>query len=458
MNLIESNLLNKVSNFLNNNIQPQGATVLVGLSGGPDSTALLLALYLLQERYDFKIIAAYVNHGMRDPEELNNEDQFVEKLARQYCIELQTLKIDQNKINQIAQNEKRSSEDVAREFRYNFFNDILAKHGQSYLALGHNLDDQYETMITRFFQGSGVSGLKGIPHNRENIIRPLISCRKKEIIAFLDERKQKYLIDPSNKENDYLRNQVRNKLLPVVHEIFPGYAKSLLSLKKTFSDLDQYQNEGLDKIELHTYGSGCDVDLVSFNKSHKVIRLKLLFKMFDYTYSGKVKSFRVPERFFHSLISDSLVSDRSYAEAYGVKFYTGKNKLVCHSFIENESGFYYILDKSEVIIPGACIFTIGSKQNIEIEYKAGSSLICRSVLSRDFILLEKGKTSISRIFDNWDVEDSHKNLIPVIADSMGIIAILGETQGYKNIFRNKKINFSEKFNILYLGVTKILQE
>jgi len=455
MSSIEKELPDKVHEYLIKNNISSGSTFIVGLSGGPDSTALLLSLCSLAPLNNYKIIAAYVNHGMRNELQLLEDDHFVKELTEHLDIELYTLKIKPGEIRSICSDQGRSSEEVARVYRYNFFNDIVEKFENPYLLLGHNLDDQLETIITRFFQGSGISGLKGIPDQRTNILRPLIHCRKVEILKFLYDKNQNFRRDPTNDENEYLRNKVRNKLIPLVEEIFPGYLKSMKMQMKRFSEIDNFIEIETELLNCSYGHDSCSVDLETFNSAHNQIRLNLLFKMFDYSYKGNISGFRVPERFFHVVLSQKLEKERVYARAYGIQIHTDKNSLVLSAADNLQSGYFYHLTDTATDINNLFRIQFGNNETVRIEVVRDSPLIVRSYSERDSIQINHKTMKLNELFKTWNIKLSDKKLIPILVDSAGIVAVLGEFLGYKNIFRNKKNNFSEKFNILYLGVGKI---
>ena len=125
MNSIEKRLPDKVLEFIGENLISDESVILVGLSGGPDSTALLLSLYQIKNQLNFSLKAVYVNHGMRDASQLVKDDQFVSELCLKLEIELFTETVAPGVIAEISQKERRSSEEVARNYRYTFFNRIL---------------------------------------------------------------------------------------------------------------------------------------------------------------------------------------------------------------------------------------------------------------------------------------------------------------------------------------------
>lgn len=458
MNSIEKKIPQKILEFLiQENILPH-YTLIVALSGGPDSTALLHALNLNREYFKCTIKAAYVNHGMRSEEQLLKDDEFVRDFTSQINVELFSLHVEPGEIAKISSKEGRSSEEVARSYRYGFFENILSKYENSYLILGHNRDDQYETLISRYFQGSGIGGLKGIPHRNKNILRPLIFCRKKEILQYLSLSEQTFRIDPTNEENDFLRNKIRNRLIPLIEEIFPGYAKSLNTQEERFLSLEDLIESEADQILCNYKIGSCSVLLDSFNSSHAQIRSKLLYQMFDHCYRGGLQGFRVPGRFFQSLIFNELEKNRVYAKSYGINIQSDDRSLIFSVLDNQEEGFFYSISDQDIEVPDKFYITLGNPDSIKIESVSDSSLIVRSKVLGDSIELKDKRESIKNIFKRWSVRAEDKNLIPLVVDSSGIIAVLGKPFGYKNIFRNKKKMLSQKNNILYLEVGKILQK
>ncbi len=458
MNSIEKRIPQKVLEFLTKeNISPN-PTLVVAFSGGPDSTALLHSLNSIQDLFTCSIKAAYVNHGMRSEDQLMKDDQFVRDFTSHINVELFSLHIQSGEIAEISSKEGRSSEEVARTYRYSFFDKILSKYENSYLILGHNRDDQYETLISRFFQGSGISGLKGIPHTNKHILRPLIFCRKKDILQYLTLSAQTFCIDPTNEENDYQRNKVRNTLIPLIEEIFPGYAKSLNTQEERFLSLEDFIESETDKVACHYKTGSCSVQLDSFNRAHSQIRSKLLYQMFDHCYRGGKQGFRVPGRFFQSLMITELEKNRVYAKSYGIIVHTDDKSLIYSVVNNQQEGYFYTISDKNIEVPGKFYITLGNSDAVKIERICDSPLIVRSEVHGDFIELESKRESIKNIYKRLNVRPEHKNLIPLVVDSSGIIAILGETFGYINIFRNKKNIFSQKFNILYLEIRKILQK
>ncbi len=229
------------------------------------------------------------------------------------------------------------------------------------------------------------------------------------------------------------------------------------SVHNSFSDLNNFLDEETNVVQCDFSREKCSVDLKEYNKINKVIRLNLLYKMFDHTYNGGRKSFRVPERFFSKLIKN-LENNRIYAIAYGIKIFTESGQLYFIKYNNTFSGFYYIIDNETEVVINHFILKLVKKSEIKIITDFDSPLIIRSKKDGDIIMINEDTKSVKRIFSKWKVAEEKRNLIPIVEDSEGIVCILGSLYGYKNIFREKKMITSQKFNILYLEVREIKQE
>ena len=193
-----------------------GDLCILGVSGGPDSVCLLHILHELRGELEIRLVVAHYDHGLREKED-EAETRFVRRLASSLA-----LPFESEKASLLKEGITSSVEERARNARYAFFESLKDKLCAQKIALGHNLNDQAETVLMRLLRGSGPSGLAGIPPSRENtIIRPLIEIRREEIESYLKSRELTYVIDSSNLQTDYLRNKIRLELLPRLLEYQP---------------------------------------------------------------------------------------------------------------------------------------------------------------------------------------------------------------------------------------------
>lgn len=223
--------------------QLQDAKLVVAVSGGVDSVALLLSLVKLMN--PAQLIAAYVHHGEGNPFSAYRSEaaQFVERLCGELGVEFHPLKLEAG--------EGAQSEATLREGRYAKLRELCQSAQASCIALGHHADDLLETRLLRLIRGTGPRGLEAMQTRKEDLFRPFLGVSRKDLEEYLlAEEKMTALEDPSNAENDYLRNWLRNVWLPQLEEKVPGSSLAMArSLELIVSELHQKPTE----VETHEY-------------------------------------------------------------------------------------------------------------------------------------------------------------------------------------------------------------
>jgi tRNA(Ile)-lysidine synthase len=199
------------------------ADMLVTLSGGPDSVALLHLLHTVSMEMGFSVSAAHVNYGLRG-EESHEDERFCRDLCKQLGV-----KVRVKKAGLSARKSGTNLQAEARSIRYKFFDEISAKYRITWIATGHNKTDNIETILMNLCRGAGTFGLSGIEPVSGNVIRPLLDFTRDEIVTYLQRNHLPYRIDRSNLEDKYTRNKVRQQLLPVVLKIFGDKAISSIT-------------------------------------------------------------------------------------------------------------------------------------------------------------------------------------------------------------------------------------
>ena len=198
--------------------------VLVALSGGADSTALLLSMHaLLLEGKIRGLFAAHLNHGIRGESALRDQ-RFCEALCERLSIPLATEKAN---VPAYAKEHGQSLEQAAREVRYDFLRRAKTCFGASVIATAHHRGDQAETLLLNLIRGSGTTGLGGMKPRNGAVIRPMLHASREEILAFLAEHGETFCEDETNAENSATRNRIRNELLPMLRTINPAIAQTL---------------------------------------------------------------------------------------------------------------------------------------------------------------------------------------------------------------------------------------
>ncbi len=187
--------------------------VLVGVSGGPDSTALLHILVALARHYRIRLAVVHLNHGIRG-EAADRDAAFVRRIA-------DALKLPFHGERAVIQRDNGSIEEQARDARYGFFRRVMAEHGFHKLALGHHKDDNAEAVLMHLLRGSGIRGLGGIPPVRDQwVVRPLIDLQRIEILDWLETADIAYVEDATNADPSYERNRIRHHLIPLLAETY----------------------------------------------------------------------------------------------------------------------------------------------------------------------------------------------------------------------------------------------
>ena len=216
----------------------KGDRLIVGVSAGVDSMVLLHLLNACREAFDLSLIVAHVNHGFR-PGESEKEAELVEKESAGLGLPFEYGKFNVKEFQKLA---GLSPQDAARRIRFHFFYNLLQKHHAEKIALGHNADDQVETILIRLIRGSGLQGLKGmLPIREGRVIRPLLEVWRGEIQSFAMERKIPFLLDSSNLKNGYLRNRIRLTLIPLIErEYQPNFKEVLLRTSYILKEENDY--------------------------------------------------------------------------------------------------------------------------------------------------------------------------------------------------------------------------
>src|SRR5215475_515815 len=205
---------------------PPGAKVIVAVSGGADSMALLLALFQLRSVYNMTLIVAHVNHQLRG-EEARQDALFVEQQAARLGLPFYQTCVD---VKALQRSSGMSVQQAARQLRYRFLHALHQALNATRIALGHTADDQAETLLMRLVRGSGPAGFAGIPVVRLPFIRPLITVSRPAIYSYLQSEHCPWVEDSSNTHTVYLRNRIRLDLLPKLQQYNPRIVRRLNEL------------------------------------------------------------------------------------------------------------------------------------------------------------------------------------------------------------------------------------
>jgi tRNA(Ile)-lysidine synthase len=201
------------------NLLPEGARVIVALSGGADSVALMDILY----RLDYACIGAHVNFHLRG-DESDRDAAFSHQVCRDLGVPFYKADLY---AAEYAEEEGISVEMAARELRYRWFEQLRKEQGAVAIAVAHHRDDSVETVLLNLIRGTGIRGLTGIKPRNGNIVRPLLCCDREDVLEYIQQRGLTYMTDRTNALNEYRRNKIRNEVLPLLESIQPSVRESI---------------------------------------------------------------------------------------------------------------------------------------------------------------------------------------------------------------------------------------
>ena len=225
-----------------------GDKVIVAVSGGADSMALLFALFQLRSMYDLTLMVAHVNHQLRGTE-AEQDALFVEQQAACLGLPFYQTRVD---VRALQRSSGMSLQHAARQLRYRFFHALYQTLDATRVALGHTADDQAETLLIRLLRGSGPAGLAGIPPVRLPFIRPLIAVSRQVISSYLQTERFAWVKDSSNEHAVYLRNRVRLDLLPKLQQYNPQIVRRLNELADMLRADSQVLEQQVDEWVVQT--------------------------------------------------------------------------------------------------------------------------------------------------------------------------------------------------------------
>jgi tRNA(Ile)-lysidine synthase len=245
-------MIEKVKNFIHRHqLLKQNAVVLVGVSGGPDSLALLHLLWSMKDEWNIFLVAAHVDHMFRGKES-EDDLHFVVRFCRELGIRCETKQIN---VKEYQLKTNLTAQEAARECRYQFFKELMEKYQADFLALGHHGDDQIETILMRLTRGSTQEGYAGIKAKRPfatgHIIRPLLAVSKSEIEAYCRRNNLEPRRDPSNEKDVYTRNRFRHHILPFLKDENPNVHEKFQQFSERMTE-DENLLEELTKEKMNT--------------------------------------------------------------------------------------------------------------------------------------------------------------------------------------------------------------
>lgn len=263
--------------IVEHNLVREKENVLVGVSGGPDSMALLYILRDLQNTFSHKLFVAHVNHGIRG-EDADKDEGYV----KEHCVKLNIpffcTKVN---MNEYAKIHKLSSEEAGREIRYKYFRQTLLQLGGGIIAVAHNKNDQAETLIMRFLRGTGLDGLQGMDYCNKDVIRPLLDIDRVDIEEYCRLNKLNPRIDKTNSQAIYGRNKIRLELIPYIQNNFnQGIIDTLNRTSKVIKNdnnfINEYTEQAFDRVKIEHKRNEIILNNIEFSTLHPSIKARVV--------------------------------------------------------------------------------------------------------------------------------------------------------------------------------------
>lgn len=428
----------------------------VAVSGGADSIALLLSMSEIIS----PLYVITVNHNIRPATESAGDVDFVlevceELRKRGRDVICESVELERGAVTQEAERRGGGIEEAARYLRYAAFEKFVAERGLGVLCTAHNMNDQLETVLMRFLQGSPAEAAGGIRARREIgvsgavLVRPLLDISRTEIETYVQSRGFTWRTDKTNFETDYLRNRIRLNLVPFLNEQFPGWQKSVLSGADKACEDAELILSCVEKVPVSAGPDGeVEISLNEFKSSPIAVQRRLIL-----TACNKAgERARIPNQFIKDVLSAVRQSDGFTKHFAGIDIILKKNRLFVKKHQENNTDLVFsdIIEKTgsfEFPFGNLDVFNYREQDGKKfVTVCAGESSIAenialpfciRNVRLGDMVLCADGSLKkVSDVFSDWHVAPEKKGLIPVIQllneKSQGIKAILGGFLGYKD--------------------------
>ena len=382
-----------------------GDTVIAAVSGGADSVALLFSLYLLKESMGITLEAAHFNHGLRG-EESDRDAEFVRNLCDRYDIPLHLGK------GQVTAG-KKGLEAAARDARYAFFSTLSGK-----IATAHTADDNAETVLMHLVRGTGLKGLGGISPVRGNLIRPMLSTTRRDVLEFLEEYHLSCVEDSSNGTDAFLRNRLRHHVMPLLKEENPRLAENLSAMALSLRQDDA----ALEALTVR------EMDVAVLKTLHPAVRSRSIGAFL------KDNGVREPEARHIDLVKDLIFCDRPSASVDlpgGVTVSREYGKLTIADG-ETPLGTVTLPQNGTVELPllGLRVICSPAAEEIldmpeEFTVVPQGQMVLRCRQSGDSLTRSGGTKSLKKRYIDRKIPARQRKQIPVVADAQGILGVYG---------------------------------
>jgi tRNA(Ile)-lysidine synthase len=265
----------------------RGKVFLASVSGGADSTAMLAALAVLGPELGFTLHCLHVDHGIRPPAESRGDGEFTAALCEKFKIPCRMALVPPGRIAGAAKKLGLGLEAAARLYRRRAWGREARRTGADAILTAHTRDDLLETALMRVLRGSGPAGLAAMPVRRGRLLRPLLELSRADVLRYLEDRALPYRIDSSNRDNRFFRNALRNRLIPLLDDLYPRWRDRLFALAETQRlTADFLAAEAAARVHWKAAGGGLRTGAAEFFALPPILREEALFRGIDVFLAG----------------------------------------------------------------------------------------------------------------------------------------------------------------------------
>ncbi|OGP66385.1 MAG: tRNA lysidine(34) synthetase TilS [Deltaproteobacteria bacterium RBG_16_44_11] len=458
-------MINKVKETIEKyNLLNRGDKVIVALSGGSDSVALLVALVRIAPQMDLSLIVAHINHNLRG-EESDEDEKFCRDLSRNLGLVFVS-----EKMNKTGSPKGLSPEDYYRRQRYLFLNKVAKDNQAEKIALGHHLQDQAETVLLNLLRGSALEGLKGIlPRRDGKFIRPLIEVSRKQIINFLNKSGIAYRQDSSNENNKYLRNKIRRNLIPYLKKEFnPRVEENLAKMAQILRQEDEFVRQhvfsAMESSYIQRQPDRISLNIQYISKLHQAIRFRLFKALLESLNPEKngfssihIKSLEklardqesgkrisLPFSIVASREYDNLILERKNIRTPKIK-YAYEMSVPCSVWVSEKN----ISVRLQIVTRDYIDFKSNIKVYMDLD-KIRKPLILRNRREGDWFdpLGMPGRQKIKALFIDRKIPRDERDRVMLIADGLSVVWI-------ENMHLSDRVKITgETKNVLEVEIVK----
>lgn len=448
------------------NLIEDGDKIVLGLSGGPDSVCLLHILYRLKEKMNIEVYAAHLNHQIRGLE-AQKDALYISQICEDLGI---TSFVKAINVPEYCKEQGVSLEEGARTLRYEMFEEIKQKTKSNKIAIGHNRNDQAETVLMRIMRGTGLQGLRGIEYIRDNkIIRPILDIERSDIEAYCEKYELNPRIDKTNLESIYTRNKIRLELIPYMKDNFnPNVIESIVRMTnslKSDSDYIDLEAERSFKAVSTLKEDSVEISLPKYSNLHNAIKVRILRSAIKHIIGDT--NF-VDQKHIEDIIELECESklNKMLNLPRGIFAYRRKNIIILTTkeIVSEEIDFCYNIPSNGFIkikelnlVLETQKMSIDRYKSIKLDKtskgfdfdKIKGGIVVRSRKQGDKIKLAGGSKKVKDLFIDLKIPREDRCKVPVITDDEGILCV-----GDYKTSENYKID-SETKEVLKISFKKL---